>query len=205
MASGLNPTAAKLFRIRKTISKMLAKRAYNVSEEDTEMTPEAFSAKFGEIPSRESLNMLVMKKENPDDKLLVYFPAQDVGKKEVEIFGQRIGEMSCRRGIIVVGGRYSNIARNYLAELPGVAVESFKDEELLVDITEHELVPEHIILTDVEKANLLQRYHLKDTQLPRIQLLDPVARYYGMQRGQVVKIIRHSETAGRYVTYRVCQ
>lgn len=203
----LNPETSRLYRIRKTCLKMLAKRGYIVPDEHILMTPDEFQARFGDSPSREDLSILVEKTDDPTDQLFVFFPVDEkVGVKPIKTYCQRMKEQNVMRAIIVVKVNLTPFAKSAIKELSqrSYRVEYFRDAELLIDITEHRLVPEHVVLSPQEKHELLKRYGLKPSQLPKIQLHDPVARYLGLSHGQVVKIVRPSETAGRYITYRIC-
>ena len=137
--------------------------------------------------------------------MFVFFPDEPkIGIKTVKNYCQRMQEENITRAIIVVQKGMTPSAKQALVDMaPKYILEQFLESELLINITEHELVPTHILLTPEEKSELLSRYKLKESQLMRIQASDPVARYFGLKRGQVVKIIRPSETAGRYISYRL--
>ena len=75
------------------------------------------------------------------------------------------------RAIMVIASNLTPFAKQCLLDLmPKLHIEQFTENELLVNITQHVLVPEHRILTKEEKQTLLDRYKVKDTQLPRIQV-----------------------------------
>lgn len=79
----------------------------------------------------------------------------------------------------------------------------FKESSLLVDITEHFLVPPHIALSEQETKDLLERLSIPADKLPKISVDDPICHYYGFKQGQVIKIIRNSLVGGRSVAFRV--
>lgn len=185
-------------------------RLYLVTQAELDQTLEQFIAQYGDKPSanhpsRNDLAVLVAHNDDPTDQMFVFFPDEPkVGIKTIKGYCQRMQTENISRAIIIVQLGMTPSAKQALVDMaPKYILEQFLESELLINITEHQLVPEHIVMTPEEKQELLARYKLKENQLARIQQSDAVARYYGLKRGQAVKIVRPSETAGRYVTYRL--
>ncbi|VDN96090.1 unnamed protein product [Rodentolepis nana] len=197
----------KLWRIKKTLLKMCLDRGYLVMQKELDQSLEEYKESLGESIPRKGLLLVVNHEEDPSDMLYVFFPDEDrVNMKTIRTFVEQMQHDSCTKAILVLrNAGLTPAAKSAIAELLSkkITMECFYEHELMVNITEHKLVPEHIALTAEEKQELLDAYRLKESQLPKIQSTDPVARYYGLKPGQVVRINRPSETAGRYITYRI--
>lgn len=72
-----------------------------------------------------------------------------------------------------------------------------------LDVLAHNLVPFHSILTKEETDQLLKDYAIRLVDLPRIFEDDPASIALGAKEGDVLKIVRNSDTIVDTVdTYR---
>ncbi len=70
-------------------------------------------------------------------------------------------------------------------------------------ILEHELVPEHEVLSPEEAEEVLEKYNINRYQLPWITIDDPIVKLLKAKPGDIIRIRRRSPTAGEAIVYRV--
>jgi len=72
----------------------------------------------------------------------------------------------------------------------------------MVDVSQHELVPDHSVLEDAEIDSVLEEYGLSRTDLPKIKLNDPALPDEATP-GDVIEIVRDSRTTDTATSYRL--
>jgi DNA-directed RNA polymerase subunit H len=72
----------------------------------------------------------------------------------------------------------------------------------MVDVSQHNLVPEHTVLDEEDVEEVLAEYDIDRTDLPKIKRTDP-ALPAEAEVGDVVEIVRDSRTTDRAVVYRL--
>ena len=75
----------------------------------------------------------------------------------------------------------------------------------MVDVSQHELVPDHTLLDGDTLEGVLDEYNVRKTDLPKIKRTDPALRDLDadVQVGDVVKVTRDSRTTDRAIVYRL--
>lgn len=148
---------------------------------------------------KNAINFTVKLKDGAKALIWVIPTEGTVGVAYINQLKKAMNETEVERGIIVTSGRYSSSAR---VNAKKKGIELIPRIFPSFNIFDHEFVPKHEIITEEEREKLLAEYKVHPYQLPEIKASDPAITAIGAKSGDIVRIVRKSPTAGKYVAYR---
>jgi DNA-directed RNA polymerase subunit H (RpoH/RPB5) len=90
-------------------------------------------------------------------------------------------------------------------EKDGIFVIVINIKRLQYNILNHQLVPQHIVLSAEEAKEVKKKYNIHDdSQIPDISRFSPVSQVIGLRPGELCRIYRPSKTAIKAEFYRIC-
>lgn len=140
-----------------------------------------------------------------NNPILIFFP-DDLGYGIKTLRNCKLLMISnkVKHAILIIKNTVTSSVKNTINDEyknEGFIIEIFNENDFLIDITKHELVPKHELLTNEEKEEFLKNYKLNE--LPTILIHDPIVRRFGANIRDIFKITRLSETSGITYYYRV--
>ncbi|KAK3024997.1 hypothetical protein RJ639_044374 [Escallonia herrerae] len=140
------------------------------------------------------------------------------------VLHQTANEEGLRRVILILQSKMNFHAKKMVDQYP-IKVETFHIADLLVNVTKHVLEPKHEVLTAEEKQKLLEEHKVDNYQVivatmisvikltkevafylfvaaPKMLETDAIAKYCGIEKGQVVKSTYSGSLTGSLVNYR---
>jgi DNA-directed RNA polymerase I, II, and III subunit RPABC1 len=191
-----------LYKVRQTLIEMITDRGYNVPESEM-ISFEEFVIKY----NNRNLDIYI-NDEFKNKKIYVYFhnDLKNFSKADLKNIMQKVSsqyEDEDINLILILKDKENSAISKELTKEIYKNVEIFLRKNMMFNITKHEYVPKHIILTKEEEEELLEKYNTTKGKLPKISKSDPIAKYYGMKSDQICKIIRKSPEVGEYPYYRL--
>lgn len=116
-----------------------------------------------------------------------------------------MNELEINHSIIIYQDTISSSAKKIIENLPSISlggdisikIELFAEHELQKNITKHVLQPSQFELLHGEEASLMKKQY--GNVLPVMLKTDPIARFYGYESGNIIKITRKNG----YILYRI--
>lgn len=133
---------------------------------------------------------------------LMTFWKNSLGTNDIHDIHEKMKNEGVTKAIVVYAIKITPYAAVALRNLriQKVIIETFSEAEMQYNVTKHEYVPRHIICSAVKKAQVLKEYSATAEQIAQIKSSDPVCRYYGAIKGQMIKILRPSDCMPEVIT-----
>lgn len=203
-------TISTVFKSRQNLLKLLSQQGYDIKDY------EEFSVNETHIMyNNKQLDMMLTRQPGGDTKKVYvkYHLAKTLRRENINDYIDDLYNLEqvltkTDTLIIVIKQEPHDPLLNILNQIweqDGIFIIIYNLDRLQFNILDHEYVPKHVILTDIEVDEMKKRYNISNnTELPEISRYDPVAQAIGMRPGQICKIIRPSKTAITTDYYRLC-
>lgn len=206
MSTSLSPeTLKKLWKSRKTMLEVLQDRKYPVEDSDF-IEYKTFSENIGDDRDEFLQSMTLRYERTSEDKIIVVWPVE-TNLESIKDIQFTMEKSNTKRAIIVIDGNLSPKSKGFIHYLATekIYINVYTLEEAQYNVMKHDLVPVHKVCSFAEKKGILNGYNVKEDEIPIINLADPAVRHIGAIKGQLVKIIRNSESqpGWDHVTYRI--
>jgi DNA-directed RNA polymerase I, II, and III subunit RPABC1 len=222
----MSTTLLELYRSYKTIIEMLRDRGFLADESfdfpqdpsTPEIVPEKFVEWVGEDVSdaRKELQ-LDFDHTSATKPSVMLFWTDSFGTDDIHWIHGEMTEKGFTHAIVIHNRKITSGTVTIIKSLrvQNIIIEPFTEKETQFNVTHHVYVPRHIICSAKKTAEILEKYHVTKEQIPKIQsATDAVCRYLGARKGQLIKILRPSESIGEVtvngkktvlydVTYRI--
>jgi len=185
---------------RKTKGKTKVFKPANVEERKAQILMKLRGYKLIKRKQAKGASGFLIQTAEKKKVLMWCLPSQGtIGVQYIAQLKKAMKEEKVDRAIIITSGRYTQAAR---VNARKSGIEMIPRIFPSFNIFNHTLVPKHEIVPPEEREKLLREYRVQPYQLPRLKASDPAVKAIGAKPGDIVKIIRDSPTAGRYVSYR---
>jgi DNA-directed RNA polymerase subunit H (RpoH/RPB5) len=214
MASQNSSLISSIYNSRKVVLELMEKQGYNVNDYTNFSINEVNSMK-----NNNQLDMLLEKKESQPNStrknkiyiryyLLKTIRPSNLHEMIEDLFNLEETLTKDDTLFIIIKDEINETLTNELKEIwerDGIFVVIENIKRLQYNILNHTLVPEHIVMTETQVEEIMNRYNISNkVQFPDISRFDPVARVIGLRPGQVCHIIRPSKTSIKSNYYRIC-
>ena len=143
-------------------------------------------------------NTRIIINENDDKKVHIFFFNEKMGVNEIKILFGELKELKVTHFIFITKNKLTSYAKKEMNKSGrNMEIEIFYNDEMLMNVTKHVLVPKHELLTEVETKLFIKKIGKK---IPHIKKTDKVCRYYNGKIDQIFRIYRQNEIYYRIVT-----
>ena len=198
----------EIFKARNNILQQLDKQGYDTKDYIGSSTNEVNS-----MFNSKQLDMLLTNKKTKHKTYVKFNLAKSLRLNNIQEYIEdlyNLEEVLTKQDnlIIIVKDEPNDslikIVKNIWAQ-QNIFIILYNIKRLQFNILDHELVPQHRVLTEREAEDIKKKYNIQDdSQIPDISRFSPVSLAIGSRPGNLCEIMRPSKTAIMAPFYRIC-